>query len=309
MNLNQRIEEIRGDGIPGYNAKINQMIRTLNWLMGVRVTNGRPVRESDQGPIFDLSSATAQGGGQPWMTDPAGNAAGWSLITCLNLQTNQSFQVWIWTGQTAIGTPANIPWMFDPSQVPAGWVVCSQQTFWGTGSCPVQGGNFQTAHIVGSPTGSNPDVYTCTVPNPPIIIPANPPGFYLVGPSPPSGSSLANAPCLIVNSGAESQDGVLTVTWTFTITYDGTQVFSVNGSTDTTFNASSVYVALDPTGWQYDPGGLPGYAKGSDKWVWQYQGALSTNTNPTIIQSFSWSVNIAGRLANATEWGAVFLTA
>jgi hypothetical protein len=145
MNLNQRIEELRGDGIPGYNAKINQMIRTINWLMGVRVTNGRPVRESDSGPVFDLSPATAQGGPQPWLTDPNGNPATWEYLTALDLDgkvtgtPNNLYQAWAWMGNEVYNIKP-VPWMTDPNGAPAGWVqhdVCVngtvvQKWFWGT---------------------------------------------------------------------------------------------------------------------------------------------------------------------------------
>ena len=141
MNLNQKIAPIRGDGIPGYNRKINEIIVALNWLMGMRVTNGRPVQESDQGPVFDLSPANMTQSAGPWAVDPDGNPAGWlrALTFDPNYVTNQQFdESWIWSG--AVEANPFIPWMSDPNGVQAGWVqhdVCVngtvvQKWFWGT---------------------------------------------------------------------------------------------------------------------------------------------------------------------------------
>lgn len=55
MNLNKKIELFEGDGIPEYNRRINNIAIAVNWLLGVRVINGKPISESDQGPVFDLS--------------------------------------------------------------------------------------------------------------------------------------------------------------------------------------------------------------------------------------------------------------
>jgi hypothetical protein len=141
MNLNQKIEPIRGDGIPGYNRKINELISAVNWLMGMRVTNGKPVGESDQGPVFDLSQVNATQAGGPGLTDPDGNSAGWlkALIFDPDYVNNHQFdESWIWSG-TVESNPL-IPWMTDPDGVQAQWVqhnVCVgtqvvAKWFWGT---------------------------------------------------------------------------------------------------------------------------------------------------------------------------------
>jgi|SRR5215510_2492336 len=78
MNLNKKIEKFRVDGIPAYNQKINELIEAVNWLAGIRTINGKPVRESDQGPIIDLSQVNqTQNPASPWANDPNGVQAGW----------------------------------------------------------------------------------------------------------------------------------------------------------------------------------------------------------------------------------------
>lgn len=98
MNLNTKFKRITIDGIPEYNQAINQLSAAVEWLLGVRTINGRPVRESDQGPVIDLSVANmTQAGAQPWMTTPDGQPAGWvQHDVCVN---GQVVSKWFW-GQT-----------------------------------------------------------------------------------------------------------------------------------------------------------------------------------------------------------------
>lgn len=138
-NFNDKIQEYTGDGIPAYNRKINEIIRKLNWLMGMRSINGKPITESDQGPVFDLAPAGSVS--DPWAADPDGNAAGWlkGLVTDPNYVDNGQFDLcWMWTG--AVESNPLIPWMSDPDGTQAQWVqhqVCENgatvnKWFWGT---------------------------------------------------------------------------------------------------------------------------------------------------------------------------------
>jgi hypothetical protein len=54
MNLNYKISEIQNGGIPGYNDHLNDMIRCINWMLGMRTSNGNPISESSSGPVIDL---------------------------------------------------------------------------------------------------------------------------------------------------------------------------------------------------------------------------------------------------------------
>src|ERR1700747_721956 len=158
MNLNKKISKFTGDGIPEYNKAINELIDAVNWLAGVRTINGKPIAESDQGPVLDLSQVDArQTSASPGANSPDGDQAGWSLITCLNLDTNQSFQTWIWTGQTAKNVQP-ISWMTDPTNTPAGWVICSDNSFWGTGRCSSTNQGFENSNFdnSGSVSGQSP---------------------------------------------------------------------------------------------------------------------------------------------------------
>jgi hypothetical protein len=287
-NINQRIEPLGQGGMPRYNRKVNELINTVNWLMGMRSETGIPISEGGRGPIIPSAPASV-GGAQPWLTDPDGNAAGWSSITCLNLQKNQAFDVWIWTGQTAKNV-RNIPWMIDPSNLLADWVVCAQNTFWGTGSCPVMGGNFQNGVIARS--GTNPIIFTANPQSPPIVVPKNPPSCYIetiAWPPEPTGyPDTPPGPWLWIGNSLATGQPSFGFSWTWTLTYDGTQVFSYNGSGTATPNNPTVPY-LDPTGWLYDPGGLPGYSQGNKRWVYQYQGPVSTNTNPAVVSTFSYT--------------------
>jgi hypothetical protein len=299
MNLNRKIETIRGDGIPGYNRKINEIIAALNWLMGVRAINGRPISESDQGPVFDLSQANMTQGGQGLDAfDPDGNKADWSLITCLNLETNQSFEIWIWTGQVAKNIQ-NIPWAFDPSNNQAGWIVCAQNSFWGTGQC--SGGtmcqNYQNSVHSGSGRQriANPA-------NVPIVPPSSCTPRFFIEHAIFNQYEPSSQPYLVVTDVNPGVSG----TWTFTITYDSVQIFSASGSLTTgPAPGYETVIYINPAGWQFDPGGLTGYSQGSKKWVYQYNGAASSNTNPPIIQTFTFSGDTT---AGVAFWDIVFLT-
>jgi len=143
MNLNKKIEKFKADGIPAYNAKINELVETVNWLAGMRVINGKKISESDQGPVFDLSpvNTTQSGGSGPWANDPAGNAAGWQKILYIDPSYSTSglgFLVWAWTGPNL--QQNNLPWLTDPAGKLAQWVqhdVCVNgqvvsKWFWGT---------------------------------------------------------------------------------------------------------------------------------------------------------------------------------
>jgi hypothetical protein len=57
MNINYKVKEISRGGIPGYNKKINEMAKCLNWLMGMRAINGDNISESATGPIINLSNS------------------------------------------------------------------------------------------------------------------------------------------------------------------------------------------------------------------------------------------------------------
>jgi|SRR6516164_376714 hypothetical protein len=101
MNLNRQIKPFTSDGIPAYNAKFGEVIEAVNWLLKIRTINGKPISESDQGPIIDLSPVNStqapQTGPEPWLTDPNGVAAGWiQHDVCVN---GNVVSKWFW------GTP------------------------------------------------------------------------------------------------------------------------------------------------------------------------------------------------------------
>jgi hypothetical protein len=312
MNLNRKIETIRGDGIPGYNRKINEIIAALNWLMGVRSINGRPISESDQGPVFDLSPANMTQSGQGLDAfDPDGNKAGWSLITCLNLQTNQSFQTWIWTGQVAKNIQ-NIPWAFDPSNNQAGWIVCPTHANWGTGICADAGAtcvNYHNSSRSGSSSGTSPLVTSYQPQSPPIVIPsACTPRFILTTAPAPGSTGGGAGPTIAIGNGLISTIPTDTLIWSFTVTYDGVTILSASGSDTVTYNLT-LYKTLNKAGWLWDPSGIPGYAQGSNLWVYPFNGAVSQNTNPPIVQTFTFSYAASGEtLAIFTPWGVVYMT-
>jgi hypothetical protein len=142
MNLNKKIDKLTADGIPTYNRKINELIDAVNWLAGVRAINGKNVRESDQGPVFDLSQTNnTQSPGSPWANDPDGNQAGWQKILYIDPSYSTSglgYLVWAWTGPNLLQN--QLSWLTDPTGTPAQWVqhqVCVNNQvvnkwFWGT---------------------------------------------------------------------------------------------------------------------------------------------------------------------------------
>lgn len=295
-NFNDKIAEFVGDGIPAYNRKLNEIIKRLNWLMGMRSVNGKPITESDQGPVFDLAPASSSGP-NPWATDPAGNAAGWTLLVILDTDwatTGDFTSRWIWCGPPIDYNP--VPWLDDPSGNPAGWIVCAQNAFWGTGQCAsgTTCSNYQNA-IVNS---SSADDFTSPVwvsygPSAPPIVPPSSctPRFYLIAPDYAQAMpGSPSQPCVYFSPALITGDPSSPLTYDYAITYDGTQIFHISGSTPVT-NPGSVggIVPIDPAGWLWDPGDIPGYAQGSKNWVYPYNGPASANTNPQLVHTFTYS--------------------
>jgi hypothetical protein len=144
MNINQRIDELNQGGIPRYNRKINELIETVNWLMGMRSDSGQPISEGGRGPVIPTGNVAVAAGATPWTTDPDGNAAGWTLTLALDLDgavtgfTNSMYMVWTWTG-SGVTNLGQIPWMVTPGNETAGWAqhdvcvagVVTQKWFWG----------------------------------------------------------------------------------------------------------------------------------------------------------------------------------
>jgi len=105
--LNQKIKPISAGGIPGYNRVINQLIEAVNWLQGIRTTNGQPIKESATGPVIDLgpadrtpSNGTSDGTESgAWLTTPAGETAAWYQVTVLSSDRTTVSQLWVWAGQ------------------------------------------------------------------------------------------------------------------------------------------------------------------------------------------------------------------
>ena len=316
MNLNKKITKFTGDGIPAYNQKINELIDAVNWLAGIRAINGKTIAESDQGPIIDLSTVNStQSPSSPWANDPDGNQAGWLQATILN--PNFAGQIpssgwlnWLWTSDTT--KTIQLPWLMDPNGNVARWVVGANGALWGTGDYPgaPSSGNFQQAKTVytGSVDGfgkinyKSPGQWQSNPANPPIVVPASPPAFYIKTGNLPGG----NAPCFNIVTGASSKFPTDTINWDWALIYEGIQVLTYSGSFTGTPSNYSYYAVLDPTGWVYDPGNTPGYSQGSGQWLWKYQGAVSTNTNPQIVQTFTFSSNSG--LGSITQLNVIFLT-
>jgi hypothetical protein len=280
-------------------------------MLGMRVVNGNPITESAQGPELDTSQnvPVAPTQTQPWMQDPLGNAAGWTQITLLDLVQNQSYQLWAWTGPV-IGTPLPIPWMTDPANVPAGWIVCTDNTFWGTGHCPTQnpGINFQKGTMSLSPDGSNPFTCASQPATPPIVPPTTvSPRFYVLTSF--GKKTSPGVPGIFV--GNLSGTSSVSSDWIYTITYDGNQVFQEHGTKTWVVDDPDSYIYLSGGGgWSFDPTGLAGYPHGSAMWTYQFEGAASTNTNPAIIQTLQFP-SIGSGLLNPifdNSWPPVFIT-
>jgi hypothetical protein len=51
VNLNRRIEKLEGHN--RFVRKINEIIDTVNWLCGMRTTNGNIISETARGPVLD----------------------------------------------------------------------------------------------------------------------------------------------------------------------------------------------------------------------------------------------------------------
>jgi hypothetical protein len=303
MNLNKKIEKVKGDGIPFYNDKINDLIDAVNWLAGIRTINGKNIRESDQGPVLDLSSVNStQTAGTPWANDPDGNQAGWTKITGFDFSgnitgtANSLFDFWSWTGAKALNVRP-IPWAFDPSGSQAGWIVCPSNSFWGTGQCSGTGTtctNYQNCGYTGSDQGTSPLILHFHATNPPIVIPSScTPRFILVA-DPPQGSTGGGAgPSLGIVNGLTSAMGSDTLTWKLSIDYDGVSFYSASGSDLVQYNVT-LWKTLNPAGWLFDPSGIPGYAHGSGLWVYPFNGTVSQNTNPIITETFTFSYASSG---------------
>ena len=322
MNLNKKIAKFTGDGIPEYNKAINELIDAVNWLAGVRTINGKPIAESDQGPVLDLSQVnTTQSGPSPWANDPDGNQAGWLKVLVLN--PNQGpppgltcWEQWIWTSNTL--ETAGLPWLVDPNGAVAHWLMGANGGVWGTGMYPTGVvGNFVPGYAVYSgamaPDGSGPAYhspwnYTINPSGGNIAnLPQNPPAFYI------KANGNADGPVIYVGGG--SQDVPIdTVDWNLDIIYDGTTVLSFSGSSTVDFNGPQGWatITLDPAGWVLDPSGLPGYSHGSGLWIWEYPGSISAKHNPTIQQNFVFS-SVSGwgwvnAFAGNGQAGFVYLT-
>lgn len=141
MNLNKKITKFKGDGIPAYNDKINELIDAANWLLGVRTINGKVISESDQGPVIDLSPVNSTQASDPTAIDPDGNQAGWQKVLFIDPNYTASglgYLVWAWSGPALLQN--QLSWLTDPNGVKAQWVqhdVCVggqvvSKWFWGT---------------------------------------------------------------------------------------------------------------------------------------------------------------------------------
>jgi hypothetical protein len=292
MNLNKKIAKFSGDGIPAYNAKFDELIDAVNWLAGLRTINGKPVAESDQGPVIDLSqvSATQALTAGLFNMDPDGNQAGWSLITCLNLDTKQSFETWIWTGQVAKNI-LPIRWLTDPANNPARWVVCIDNSFWGTGSCPSGKQGFENANFTGRPQGANPAVITFT-PQAPIVPPTGGSTFYLVANDYNHGTP-PSTPVIYIGNNNPANSGVLPLDFNYNITYEGVTIFDITPPTQFVDfgNTTGGYYAfqLPTSGWVFDPSGVPGYSHGNLQWVYEYNGPPTNNPNPVVVETLTFA--------------------
>jgi hypothetical protein len=306
MNLNKKISKFTGDGIPEYNNAINELIDAVNWLAGMRTINGKPIAESDQGPVLDLSQVnTTQTGPSPWATDPDGNPAGWTKVKIFDPSGQRFIDDWVWTG---VGSDAGIaPWIQDLNGAKATWVSGAQGELWGTGTYPASGTQkYQQIKFTSSPINVSPTIYTGHASQTPIVPPASPPAIYFLSPVPSTGA--IDKPYFPVQVSANPTDQ-LTVNFSWTITYDGSTVFSFSGSQ--AFNASTGFAynfPLDPSGWVFDPQGLAGYTYGNQRWVYKYNGSVSSNTNPTIIETFTFTITPFSRAVSTYAWTAILLT-
>jgi hypothetical protein len=289
MNINQRIAELGSGGLPRYNNKCNELARAVNWLLGMQTSAG-PVSDGGRGPIINVPAAATNQGSQPWLTDPDGKAAGWSLITGFDIDgsitgyTNSMYKAWMWTG----GEAKNIvpcPWLVDPSNKQAGWIVCTDNTFWGTGQCSGTGTtcpNFAAGVYNSSDHGTgiitNPYWTTYTAPNIAIPTSCNPKWYWKLPPNPTDNT----IPCLYCGGSAG------TYSYTFTGDYDGTRFFNASGNV-TIQSSQTSYLNFSPAGMVFDPSGLPGYSHGSTRWIYKFNGNVSNNPNAVIKFNFSYS--------------------
>lgn len=299
MNLNKKIAKFTGDGIEEYNRKFNELIEAVNWLNGIRTLNGRAISESDQGPVIDLSQVnTTQTGSDASGKDPDGNQAGWRKITLIDPSTGQFEDLWAWTG-SALSNIRQVPWWFDESSIQAHWLSGPQGELWGTGSYPIGGSaKYQQLKWFNSnatwPYAPSPAQWNGNVQNTPIVPPSSGPVLFI--------KAYVNAvtydystPYLSVwdpNIGGPAPS--LNFNLTYQFKYEGTTFLS--GSASGNFTEPRVFVPIDKTGWVFDPQGVPGYTYGDKCWLYIYNGAISSNTNPTVEQIFTYTTNAGNDL-------------
>ena len=96
MNINHKIKEVGGR--TAISRKFNELIKSVNWLLGMRsVTGAIPsISESSTGPIITIPFSPDQQ--QPWAIDPNGSVTGWTLITYLDGSGNLN-DMYVWSGQ------------------------------------------------------------------------------------------------------------------------------------------------------------------------------------------------------------------
>lgn len=58
-NLNRKIEKLTG-GFKKYTNKVNEIIDRIDWLNGMRTSNGYPIIEESRGPVIDSRTGAAQ---------------------------------------------------------------------------------------------------------------------------------------------------------------------------------------------------------------------------------------------------------
>lgn len=299
MNLNKKVSKFTNDGIPAYNKAFNELADLVNWINGIRVINGKQIAESDQGPVIDLSPVNSTQSPTPWAVDPDGNPAGWALVTLIDTNTGNFYDLWVWAGSEK--NVRQIPWWYDPSNIQAHWLSGPQGELWGTGAYPIgPAGKYQQIKwtLNNAPTSGqtypNPSVWTGTVQSTPIVPPSSPPPLFIKNLVDPFGDYSAPE-ISVVN---QNQTGPLNpgppISFTYQLTYDGTVFLS--GSASANFNNPKIYIHIDSTGWVFNPQNVPGYTFGDNCWVYLYNGPVSTNTNPVIQQTFTWtptSLNVA----------------
>lgn len=135
-------------------------------------------------------------------------------------------------------------------------------------------------------SGISLGVMTSTPFSPPLGVPTGcNPVIYLVT---PGDFSASGAPYI-----GPVYEGVLSLStafsWTYSITYDGTSIFTDSGTATTPASRGSpTYISFSNTSpFTYNPSGLTGYSTLSLQWVLKYGGTASMSTNPPIVQEFT----------------------